>query len=124
MCKSVRNFREGKKSRLKYQNTRIFTLLKRKPSLEGCWLTFPEFPWQLPYFSLKSPYFSYGFQSGLHSLCCLFTLNNKPCGSEERSCGAELWPEYLLHMHSDPPQCILRKEGQEGSGEGEVLQAG
>lgn len=93
---------------------KVFTLLKRKPSLEGCWLTFPEFPWQLSLFFSKSPPSPMVFSQDciLFALCSSLTINHVEV---KRWGWTVAW--VLLHMHSDPPQCILPKERQERSGE-------
>lgn len=113
-CNSAMNFRDGKKSPLKHQNKRVFTSLKRKPSFAGCWLTFPEFPWQLSLFFSKSPPSPMVFSQDciLFAVCSSLTINHVEV---KRWGWTVAW--VLLHMHSDPPQCILPKETQEGSGE-------
>lgn len=105
--------------------TKYFLLYsKESQALQDAGSHFPNFPGSFPYFFPEKSSFSHGFQSGLHSPGCLLPLNNKPCGIEERSLKwgwTVAW--VLLHMHSDPPQWILPKDRQEGSGEGEVMQA-
>lgn len=120
------NFRDGKKSSLKYQNTRVFTLLKRKPRLAGCWLTFHKFPWQLSLFFPKKSSFHRGmiFSHDCILLAVSSSLTINHVEAKRGHVGLNCGLICTVHMHSDPPQCLLPKEGQNGSGEEEVLQEG